>query len=224
MAAEWTFQVSYRPMRLIVLIHAGDATHENIMKTREFGANFVSDDQAAQSSLAGAYTGREVSKLTSELFKTYPAETIKAPMILGCFVNAECRVVEVLETGDHTMFLADVLAVRCDSTRSPLLYSQRRYWHRGAPVERQQLVYVTCTADSGQIRVDGRLQGADGKPQEVLVTVSPTTGGTIVKETVVTDERGFFQLAHPVNGLPKGRYVAMAEWKAFKGTAHATLS
>ncbi len=224
MAAEWTFQVSYRPMRLIVLVHPRDATHENIMETREFGANFVSDDQGSLSSLAGAYTGREVSKLSSELFETYSARKIGAPMIVGCFLNAECRVVEVLETGDHTMFLADVLDVRFDSTKSPLLYTQRRYWHKGAPVEKQQLVYVTCTMGPHQTRVDGRLQGVDGQPKQVSVTVSPTTGETIFKETVVTDERGFFKLVRPMNGPPKGRYVAKAEWNGLSGTAQAAVS
>ncbi len=223
MSAEWTFQVSYRPMRLITLIHRGDATHDNILETREFGVNFASDDQAALASLAGAYTGKEVNKLSSQLFKTHPAKRIRAPMVSGCFLNAECRLLETFETGDHTLFLGEVLEITSDPNKSPLLYSQRRYWQKGPQLPKKPLAYVTCTISGDQFRVNGRLQGVENYPQTATVTVSGDNGVQIVRESVRTDEHGYFELVKPNNPSLKGTYVAKVEWNGQVGSAVATV-
>ena len=222
MSAEWTFQVSYQPMRLVVLVHPEDATYDNLMDGREFGANFLSDEQAALAHIAGYYTGKEVSKLSSELFRTYPGKEIQAPMISGCFLNTECRVVQIIEVGDHTMFLGDVLNVQFDQTKNPLLYSQRRYWHRGSPVEKQPAIYLTCTIRHDSIRLDGRLVGADGYPQSVALTMAQSKGETVIEAKVQTDENGYFALIPGLNAmLTKGSYVATATWNQLKGLAFA---
>ena len=224
MSAEWTFQVSYRPMRLITLIRRGDATHDNILESKEFGVNFASDDQAALASLAGAYTGKEVNKLSSQLFQTYPARKIQAPMVSGCFLNAECRLVETHETGDHTMFLGEVLEVASNPAKSPLLYSQRRYWQKGQQLAKKPLAYSTCTISGDQLRVNGRLQGVENYPQTVAVTVSNNDGVQIARENVRTDEYGYFEFVRPNNPSLKGNYLAKAEWNGEAGSAIATVN
>ncbi len=219
MSAEWTFQVSYRPMMLIVLVDRGDATHDNILETREFGANFLGDDQASLSSLAGAYTGKEVNKLSSDLFQTYSGKKIQTPMISGCFLNAECQLKQVIEAGDHTMFLGEVLDVQFDESKSPLLYSRRRYWQRGPQLTRKPSIYITHTVGSDFLRVDGRLQGVEKYPQTVDLTLSSNREASLVKEAVETDENGYFELVRPNTFEEKGVYTVRAEWKGLTGTA-----
>ncbi len=204
------------------MVHPEDATHDNLMDTREFGANFLSDEQPALAHIAGYYTGKEVNKLSSELFRTYPGKEIQAPMISGCFLNAECRVVQIIEVGDHTMFLGDVFNVQFDKTKNPLLYSQRRYWHRGSPVEKQPAIHLTCTIRQNHIRLDGRLVGADEYPQSIALTVAAPKGKTVIEAKVQTDENGYFALIPALNAaLPKGSYVATAMWNQLKGFAFA---
>jgi flavin reductase (DIM6/NTAB) family NADH-FMN oxidoreductase RutF len=219
MAAEWTFQVSYRPMRLIVLVAHGDATHDNILENREFGANFASDDQATLASLAGAYTGKEVNKLSSELFQTYPAKRIRPPMISGCFLNAECKLSQVIDAGDHTMFLGEVVEVQFDGAKTPLLSSQRRYWQRGPSIQKKPSIYTTYTLSPESLRLDGRLQGVEKHPQTIAVTVRSNSGGTLLKEMVETDEYGYFQLSKPNTFKEKGVQIAIVEWEKLRGTA-----
>lgn len=219
MSAEWTFNVSYKPMRIIVLVSDDEATHANIMQAKEFGVNFASDDQAILANLAGAYTGKEVSKLSSELFHTYPAKRIHAPMILGCFLNAECRLIQPFETGDHTMFLGEVVEIQHDATKNPLLYGKRKYWHRGEPIKRPPLLYVTCTVHPDQVRMDGRLQGIEKHPQNIALTLN-RTGEEILKETVETDQYGYFELIRNPKATPsKGVYLAEAKWNDLTGKA-----
>lgn len=219
MSAEWTFNVSYNPLRIIVLISQDEATHANIHHAKEFGVNFASEDQATLANLAGAYTGKEVSKLSSELFHTYPAKRIHAPMIIGCFLNAECRLIQTIETGDHTMFLGEVVEVQYDNTKNPLLYGQRKYWRRGDPIEKRPLLYVTCTVHPSQLRMDGRLQGVEKHPQSIALKLT-CAGEEVLNETVETDQYGYFELIRNPNPTPsKGTYLAEAKWRDLTGKA-----
>jgi len=223
MSAEWTFQVSYRPMMLIVLVDRGDATHDNILESKEFGVNFLGDDQASLSSLAGAYTGKEVNKLSSDIFQTYSGKKIQTPMISGCFLNAECQLKQVIETGDHTMFLGEVLDVHFDESKSPLLYTKRRYWQRGPQLQRKASIYTTHTVGSDFLRVDGRLQGVEKYPQTVDLALSSNRGGSVVREAVETDENGYFELVKPNSFEGKVVYTVRAEWKGLTAAAATEL-
>ena len=223
MAAEWTFQVSYQPMRFIVLVYSGDATHDNIKESKEFGVNFLSTDDAILANIAGSYTGKEVNKLSSELFQTYSAKQINAPMISGCFLNAECRLIQVLETGDHTMFLGEVVNIQVDKSKSPLLYSQRQYWQRGFATEKKRLIFLTCTIRNNLLLLEGRLQGAEQYPQQVELTVK-FKDIPVVNVTAELDDQGYFTLRHQFDHEPqKGRYEATATWKELKGIAYQTV-
>ena len=53
MAAEWTMQISYKPMLIAIFIHEDSATFENIKKTKEFGINVSSDSQTMAVNIAG---------------------------------------------------------------------------------------------------------------------------------------------------------------------------
>jgi flavin reductase (DIM6/NTAB) family NADH-FMN oxidoreductase RutF len=219
MSAEWTFNVSYNPMRIVVLVSQEEATHTNILYSKEFGVNFASEEQAVLANLAGAYTGKEVSKLSSELFQTYPAKQIHAPMISGCFLNAECRLVQTIETGDHTMFLGDVIEIQHDATKNPLLYGQRKYWQRGPAIEKQPLVYVTCTIHPDQMRLDGRLQGVEKHPQSITLKLLRDSE-TILEANADTDQYGYFELIQQANSSPpRGTYKAEARWNNLVGKA-----
>jgi flavin reductase (DIM6/NTAB) family NADH-FMN oxidoreductase RutF len=223
MSAEWTFQVSYDPMRFMVLVYPDDATYDNIHDSKEFGVNFLSDENAVLANIAGSYTGKEVNKLSSELFHTYPAKVIGAPMITGCFLNAECRLIQVLNVGEHTAFLGEVVNVQVDKSKNPLLYGQRQYWQRGPAIGKKRLIFLTCTIRNKQLLLEGGLQGADQYPQRVELTVK-CNNTLVVKATVESDDQGYLTLVHPLGDEPiKGRYEATATWNELKGTANKTV-
>lgn len=129
MACEWTHHVSYNPGLIVVCIRPNDATHENIIKTKEFGVNLCSTDQSIMSSVAGGYSGKNYDKIASlkELgFEFYKASRIKAPMVKGAALNAECTLVNKFDLGDHTMFVGEVIEASGNS--EPLAYHGGRYW------------------------------------------------------------------------------------------------
>ncbi len=128
MAAEWTLHISYEPMLIAIFIHKVEATYDNIMQTGEFGVNMSTAEQADLVNIAGAYTRKEIDKLNvGDMFKFYPGRYIKAPMINGCIINAECKVVKHYNIGDHTAIIGEVVHAKYDKTKSPLIYHQGMY-------------------------------------------------------------------------------------------------
>jgi len=137
MAAEWTFYLSYSPAMISVHIGGGEtgkATAENIMKSREFGVSLAASDQNVISSIAGGSSGRDVDKISllKEMgFGFYDGRKISAPMVKGAATNAECRLKEIKVTGDHTMFIGEVVEIDSDASKQPLVYSGNKYYSLG---------------------------------------------------------------------------------------------
>jgi flavin reductase (DIM6/NTAB) family NADH-FMN oxidoreductase RutF len=127
MAAEWTMQVSYDPMIIAVFVHRSP-TYWNILASKSFGVNLAVENQAELVNIAGGYSGIEIKKLAVPgTFDTYPGKRIKAPMIRGSALNAECKVVKTEKVGDHIMVLGKVLDAKFDDSLLPLIYTRANY-------------------------------------------------------------------------------------------------
>ena len=57
-----------------------------------------------------------------------------APVLEGAIAAFDCRVVERLERGTHSVIFCEVQAVRVRADGEPLLYLDRRYSGIGAPL------------------------------------------------------------------------------------------
>ena len=136
MAVEWTMQISYRPMLIAIFIHKDSATFENIKKTKEFGINVSSEDQTMAVNIAGGYSRREIDKLKiKNSFKFLSSRKIKPPMLSGCVINAECKLVGMKKIGDHIMMIGKVVEISYDRTRKPLIYHSGKYFRIGSTIE-----------------------------------------------------------------------------------------
>lgn len=139
-AAEWTHHVSYSPGMIAVSIGKDRTTRENILASREFGVSLAATDQNAIAVIAGGSHGRDVDKVGAlkELgFKFYKAKKINALLVEGIALNAECKVVDVVEVGDHTLFIGEVLDVKI-SPKEPIIYHGNRYFKLGELIEKPQ--------------------------------------------------------------------------------------
>ena len=135
MAAEWTMQISYKPMLIAVFVHEDSTTFENIKKTKEFGINVASEGQTTIVNIAGGYSGREIDKLkVKDSFKLLPSKKIKSTMIAGCLINAECKLVTIKKLGDHTMVVGKVVEISYNEVKKPLVYHSGRYFRIGSTI------------------------------------------------------------------------------------------
>lgn len=137
MAAEWTYALSYDPPLIAIGMNPRHATFENITATKEFGVTLAADDQATLTNLAGSNSRRDVDKLKEfPQLKTIKAARIKAPLIAGGMFRAECKVLQMVPTGDHVLVIGQVLAATADPSKKPLVYAAGKYFHLGDRVKK----------------------------------------------------------------------------------------
>ena len=82
-------------------------------------------------SICGRYSGRDIDKiavLKGMDVKLYKGNKIKAPMVSGCAINAECKLHRYEEIGDHIMFVGEVVEISADENVRPLIYHNGKYW------------------------------------------------------------------------------------------------
>ena len=214
MAAEWTFVVSHIPFLIAVHLAPKDATHDAIMEKREFGVGLVAEDQVAAMGFAGHFTKHETDKLSSELFETYSAERIDVPMIKGCAVSFECRLVQAVPMGDHTALVGEVVEFKIDPAKNPIAYRHGAY-RLGSRIERGRDLGVAVTPSvstpGAEIVVDGELTCKERAGRDVSISLESRDGGRLVDGVCRTDEQGFFTLKMKIpSEVPAGDYRIVA--------------
>jgi flavin reductase (DIM6/NTAB) family NADH-FMN oxidoreductase RutF len=227
MAAEWTFNVSYRPFLIMVSVDPANRTHDMILESKEFGVNLVSEEQLAAMAFAGHYSKADTDKLSSEVFDTYPAKTIHAPMIRGALLNAECRLLESHVTGDHTAFIGEVLEFSVDPEKRPVvLHHGSRYL--GERIARASGIVLAATpmraAGGASITVAGELTGPGRAGGAVVVRWLSQDGSVALESSTRADMDGSFKVRLEVpRGLRPGPTMLEAQAGELRGHARVDV-
>lgn len=111
MAASWVTPVSDEPFLVAVSIWKGSLTHQFIKETGEFTINVPSEKHVNLVYKAGALSGREVDKIQALGLKTIASSVIKTPGLDDMLGFLECRVVNEVDLGESTLFIAQVEAI-----------------------------------------------------------------------------------------------------------------
>ncbi len=99
------------PVVYISVRPVGRHSYHLIKESGEYVINIPSAEQARVVDYCGMVSGSEVNKFEETGLTPVPSSMVKAPLILECPVNIECRVKQVVPLGSHDVFIADVLAV-----------------------------------------------------------------------------------------------------------------
>jgi len=118
----WSF-TSMTPPLLVISIGKGRYTLECIRHTKDFVACFPGKDIAKESWSCGVLSGRDGDKLEKLGLKTIDAKKVKSPIIDGSCVAFECVVTDEMETGDHILFVGEIVAMHGDAEKPQHLYS-----------------------------------------------------------------------------------------------------
>ena len=110
MPAGWAMIVSGKPPMFAVAVGHTRYTHELIEKGKEFVIAFPSPGMEAATLYCGTHSGRDVDKIAETKLQIAPAKRVKTPLIKGAVINLECRLDSATRSGDHTVFVGEVLA------------------------------------------------------------------------------------------------------------------
>ncbi|MCP4603051.1 MAG: flavin reductase family protein [Proteobacteria bacterium] len=118
----WTF-TSWSPLHIAISVGQTKYSHECLEHCREFVLNFPAKDQAKGAWLCGTSSGRKGDKMRDTGFDLVPSQKVRPPTIAGATVAFEAKIYEQLETGDHTLFIAEVVSQTGSPDRPDHLYS-----------------------------------------------------------------------------------------------------
>jgi flavin reductase (DIM6/NTAB) family NADH-FMN oxidoreductase RutF len=117
--------ISLEPALITISLQKSARTHELISKSRTFGLTMLS---AKQSNISDLFAGKMGE--VEDRFAGLQTQTLVtgSPLIIGGLAWLDCRVLQTIEAGENTLFIAEVLAAQNISDGQPLIYHSRRYW------------------------------------------------------------------------------------------------
>jgi len=110
MPAGWSMFTSSAPPMYAVSIGIERYTHDLMRDVPEFTVAIPGPNMAEAIRLCGTQSGRDVDKVTAASLKTEPATEIAPPLLREAVANFECRIASQLRTGDHTLFVGEIVA------------------------------------------------------------------------------------------------------------------
>ena len=109
--------------RVIIQLYKTNLSHEMVLSSGAFALNFLREDQLALIGDFGLVSGRDQDKLDGV---DQTAGTSGSPLLKDCFGYMDCRVINAMDGGDMTCFLAEVLDGKTLSEGEPLWWRDAR--------------------------------------------------------------------------------------------------
>ena len=109
--------------RVLVQIYKTNYSHDLIHGSGAFALNFLRRDQLDLIKDFGLVSGRDKDKLSGVPFRVGP---LGSPVLDECWGYLDCRVVNAMDGGDMTCFLADVLEGDTVAQGEPLWWRDAR--------------------------------------------------------------------------------------------------
>lgn len=114
---SWINPISHKPPRVALALMSKPQKQkslQNIERTGEFGVNIPDMNLAEKLVECSFSTKFGENKFDRSGFTRMPSVTIKPNCIIECRANLECKVVELIDAGDHTLIIADILHAKYD--------------------------------------------------------------------------------------------------------------
>jgi flavin reductase (DIM6/NTAB) family NADH-FMN oxidoreductase RutF len=105
---------SFDPPMVIVGIREERFSHHMIKETGVFVVNIASKANKEMYNYLGTVSGKKEDKFKKMNIASKTGDIVNAPLILDCPVNIECKVVNTVITGSHTLFIGTVEKVHAD--------------------------------------------------------------------------------------------------------------
>lgn len=131
MTIGWVMPTSTNPPMMAVAVGAERWTAEAIKKSREFVVAYASETQAEVAKYYGTRSGRNSDKLATVRCETDRAHKIDGRLLTDAVANFECRLVNQVATGDHIIFVGEVVCAHVHASPANRLFTLIRSQHMG---------------------------------------------------------------------------------------------
>jgi flavin reductase (DIM6/NTAB) family NADH-FMN oxidoreductase RutF len=128
MPVGWSMIASGSPLLYAVAINAGHHTTQLIRERGEFVVAAPSAAMGAATLYCGTHSGRDGDKIGPSGLQLVPATFVGVPLLEGAVYNLECVLHTKVETGDHVLFVGEVVAAHLDEDAGPRLMNFGDLW------------------------------------------------------------------------------------------------
>jgi len=128
MPLSWHMPISKSPFRYAVSIRDENKSYEILHKTKEFALNFLDYTYIETLRRSGSMHGGD--KFAQTNLTPKKAETIGATLIEEAYMIYECKVIDILNYGDHDIFISEVTIIHNKDVKDiePTLFLGKGYY------------------------------------------------------------------------------------------------
>jgi flavin reductase (DIM6/NTAB) family NADH-FMN oxidoreductase RutF len=116
MTIGWTGIINTRPPMTYISVRPERYSYNLIKDAGEFVINIPTEKLVFAVDYCGVRSGKNVNKFEEMKLTAMPASQVKAPIIMECPLNIECKIRSSMLLGSHEMFIADIVAVNVDDS------------------------------------------------------------------------------------------------------------
>jgi flavin reductase (DIM6/NTAB) family NADH-FMN oxidoreductase RutF len=145
MTAAWVGVACSKPPALSVSLREATYTYGNIVDRKAFTVGIPSAHHVREVDFLGIASGREADKLARAGLTAVKSDLVDAPYVAEFRVSFECRLLDTLRLGLHTLFVGEVIDAKAEDEvlvggvpsierLAPLLFSvgEQAYYGTGA--------------------------------------------------------------------------------------------
>ena len=129
MSAAWVSRASEQPFLVMASVYKKNYSHDLIQSSRIFAVNYLQEGQQKLAIHFGKQSGREVEKFRKIPYFT---ERTGAPILKDCLAYLDCRVIDQMDSGDHTIFLGEVQSGKIIAPGRGLQFELKDYLNASA--------------------------------------------------------------------------------------------
>ena len=105
----WTMIVSGNPPMMAIAVAKKHYSIQAISHSQCFTISYPSAEMADAALFFGSKSGRDIDKLAEFDCKTEPAQKIDSVLLSDAVANFECKLDSQLPTGDHIIFIGEIV-------------------------------------------------------------------------------------------------------------------
>jgi flavin reductase (DIM6/NTAB) family NADH-FMN oxidoreductase RutF len=105
----WTMPTSFDPPLIALSIAHKRHSHTLISESMELVINIPTMNILKETLFCGRTSGRDRDKFKETGLTPIPARKVKPPIIKECIAHLECKLINQMITGDHTLFIGKII-------------------------------------------------------------------------------------------------------------------
>ena len=133
MPAGWFTPVSGDPPLVGVSIARERHTRMLVSETKEFVIAFPDEAMKKEVLFCGTHSGNNVDKFKETGLVILPSKKVKPPLIDGCVLNFECKLLQEIPAGGNVLFIGEILAAHVSGEEKNRLYNFGNLSFKGIP-------------------------------------------------------------------------------------------